>query len=259
MSDGFDFSRNAAVYDRRHGAFLGEADAEKLIRLANLRAASRVLDVGTGTGRVAIPLARHCLVMGLDLSHAMLNALATKNGTTAVRVAVGSATALPFHDHIFDAVIFARILYLLPKWREAIASAIRVLKPSGAILHEWGNGTGDEPWAQIRDKARELFEAADVREPFHPGVRTEAEVTAYLGQLGFAVVAETIFEPDARMALGEFLDRIVIGECSYTWKLPRDVQQQCVPKLVQWARARFDMASIVTSPVVWKVWRNQEM
>src|SRR5215471_5532263 len=71
--DRVDFSRNVAVYDRRHGAFLDAEAARELARLAALGPDSRVLELGAGTGRVAVPLARTgACVMGLDVSHSML-------------------------------------------------------------------------------------------------------------------------------------------------------------------------------------------
>jgi hypothetical protein len=37
-----------------------------------------------------------------------------------------------------------------------------VLAVGGRLLHEWGNGRGDEEWVQIREKARALVEEAGV-------------------------------------------------------------------------------------------------
>src|SRR5690242_11391906 len=48
-SERVDFSRNAAVYDLRHGGAIGDDVAAKLVKLGSLTAQSRVLDVGAGT------------------------------------------------------------------------------------------------------------------------------------------------------------------------------------------------------------------
>ena len=189
----------------------------------------------------------------------MLTSLRTKDGANLVRVVVADANALPFRARSFDAVIVARMLYLIPEWQSMLLSAFRILRPAGALLHEWGNGTEDEPWARIREKARELFIAAGIANPFHPGVRAEAEVDAFLKQHGFVASHELVFEPDARMTLAEFIHRIGSGECSYMWKLPLDVQQTCVPKLVEWAQANFDMDAVVATPVRWKVFRKMQV
>lgn len=62
------------------------------------------------------------------------------------------------------------------------------------------------------------------------------------------------FAADVTMTLREFLDRIASGECSYTWKLPADVQRRCVIQLVGWATDTFDLTQVVADPIVWRVY-----
>ena len=77
-----DFSRNAAVYDDRHGSSIDDALAGRLVAEAALANGSLVLDVGAGTGRVALPLAAHgCRVVALDVSAAMLHQLREKSAS----------------------------------------------------------------------------------------------------------------------------------------------------------------------------------
>jgi ubiquinone/menaquinone biosynthesis C-methylase UbiE len=56
-----DFSGNAPVYDRRHGALVPEGLVSQMLELTGLTLGSRILDVGAGTGRTAIPFARTML------------------------------------------------------------------------------------------------------------------------------------------------------------------------------------------------------
>ena len=58
----------------------------------------------------------------------------------------------------------------------------RVLGPGGRVLHEWSNGDADEEWVQIASTV--MFEHEGVANLFHPGVRTEEEVEAFLAGLG---------------------------------------------------------------------------
>lgn len=251
-----DFSRNAPVYDRRHGSFIGDELAGRLSTLAGFDAQSLILDVGAGTGRVAIPFAaHHCRVVGIDATHAMLASLRAKADGLALPAMVADAAKLPFGDHVFDAVVVARLLYLVPAWRQVLDEVRRVVRPGGHVLHEWGNGDTTEEWVQVRERARAIFEEAGVASPFHPGVRTEAEVDRALAERGFALKDLVEFEADVRMTLGDFLTRIGSGECSYTWKLPPDVQRACLPKLVDWVTTHYDLTHIVASPIVWKVYR----
>jgi ubiquinone/menaquinone biosynthesis C-methylase UbiE len=70
-----DFSANARVYDKRHGALLAGDLAQRLIAAASLPADAQLLDVGAGTGRVAIPLAArgHRVVEGGVVERAALH------------------------------------------------------------------------------------------------------------------------------------------------------------------------------------------
>jgi ubiquinone/menaquinone biosynthesis C-methylase UbiE len=254
VPDRVDFSRNVTVYDRRHGAFLPADAARELARLAGLRPDSRVLELGAGTGRVALPLAEAgCRVIGLDISHAMLVSLRGKTSAVRVPVVVGDGAQLPIPNAGCDAVVVARLLYLVPDWRRLLDEARRVLKPGGCLLHEWGNGAGSEEWVQIRERARALFEQAGIAEPFHPGARNVTDVDAHLLEHGFETHAVRQFDADVTMTLRQFLDRIVSGECSYTWKVPTNVRQRSLCELVAWAVRTFDLSHVIANPVVWRI------
>ena len=258
MTERVDFSRIAPVYDRRRGASIGPEVAAQLVELAGLESDSLVLDVGAGTGRVAIPLSNHCRVIGIDVAHAMLITLRAKASgrPQGIPLAVADAMHQPFGGRLFDAIVFARLLYLLPSWQDTLFYALRVLKPAGYVLHEWGNGDAGEEWVQIMEMARVLFEQAGVSNPFHPGVRTEGEVDRFFCEHGLVLKSRIEFEPDVRMTLAEFLEWIGTGECSFTWKLSPDAQRACVPTLVDWARTHFDLNHVIASPMVWKIYRS---
>jgi ubiquinone/menaquinone biosynthesis C-methylase UbiE len=74
-----DFSANAPVYDRRHGAVLPEGVAQELVVGRGLVPGARVLDVGAGTGRVAAAFAGAGYpVTAVDPAPGMLNELRVK-------------------------------------------------------------------------------------------------------------------------------------------------------------------------------------
>jgi SAM-dependent methyltransferase len=78
--------RIAAVYDEQHG-FLGEDGVDLLAELAR---GGRALELGVGTGRVALPLAaRGVEVHGIDASPAMVERLRSKPGGEQVGVTLG--------------------------------------------------------------------------------------------------------------------------------------------------------------------------
>jgi SAM-dependent methyltransferase len=253
-----DFSGNAPVYDKRHGAFLAPDAAQRLAAAAGIGPGMRMLDIGAGTGRVAIPFAAMgCGVTALDAAPAMLATLTAKAESLPLHLVVADASRLPFPPAQFDVIVIARMLYLLPGWREVLADTTRVLRPGGRLLHEWGNGRADETWVRIREKARSLFEGAGLRDPFHPGARTVDEVDAFLRARGMRTIAVVQMDNDVQMTLADFLKRIVNGECSYIWNVPADIQRRCLPELERWAAEQFDLAQPALSrDLQWTVYRQ---
>jgi ubiquinone/menaquinone biosynthesis C-methylase UbiE len=102
----------------------------------------RVLDVGTGTGVIALPLAAtgHN-VTALDLTAEMMEkakANARQRGL-AIDFRIGDAEKLPFADNTFDVVINKWLLWTLPNPEKAISEWHRVLKPGGCLIIIDGN------------------------------------------------------------------------------------------------------------------------
>ena len=82
--------RIAEVYDRR-GALSSPETEQTVAFLAALAGAGPVLELGIGTGRVAVPLAQRGLaVAGIDTSEAMVAPLRAKPGGEAIPVTMGS-------------------------------------------------------------------------------------------------------------------------------------------------------------------------
>ena len=253
-----DYSRAAADYDCHRGAVIPAELARRLAEAAGLRPTRPVLDIGAGTGRVALALSEGgCRVTAADPALKMLQTLRNKPGGRSVGLVAALGAQLPFGHAGFDAVVLARILYLMADWREALDEVARVLRPDGCLLHEWSNGDGDEDWVQIREKARSLFEEAGIVNPFHPGARREREVEQALAGLGFTATEEIRAEPDRQITLATFLSSIASGECSYVWNVPPEVQARCLPELSRWAAERFDLDTSFPGEITWKVYHRR--
>jgi len=97
-----------------------------------------VCDVGTGTGVLAIELARlGCRVVAIDHSPRMLEAARTKlaaEGLEDVELRQGDAAALPLEDAALDAAFAHMVLHYLPSPAEALAEMARVVRPGGAVV-----------------------------------------------------------------------------------------------------------------------------
>jgi ubiquinone/menaquinone biosynthesis C-methylase UbiE len=147
------FGRAAPTYERAGPRFFGDV-AGRLVALADLPAGARVLDVATGTGAALFEAARRVgptgTVVGLDLAEPMV-AEARRRGREA-RVAdpavlVMDAERLGFRAGVFDAVLCASALYLLPRPEQALRGFARVLRPGGRLAVAVFGADLDERWS----------------------------------------------------------------------------------------------------------------
>jgi SAM-dependent methyltransferase len=105
---------------------------------------ARVIDIGTGTGQLAIGALRRwpgISVVGVDASsgmRAMADALAkTALGSDAgrFRSEVAFAEELPFPDASFDLALSSFVFQLVPNRARALREARRVLRPGGVLAY----------------------------------------------------------------------------------------------------------------------------
>jgi ubiquinone/menaquinone biosynthesis C-methylase UbiE len=90
-----------------------------------------ILDVGTGTGRGAIALARRgAIATGIDASAEMLAVARRRAAESGARVTFvqGDAHGLHVADQSFDAVVCLRVLMHTPDWRQSLAELCRAAK-----------------------------------------------------------------------------------------------------------------------------------
>ena len=110
--------------------------AARLVKFANVRAGQNVLDVGCGTGVVAITAARKgARAHGVDLTPELLER-ARENASIAqaeIDFREGDAEALAFDDATFDVVLSQFGHMFAPRPDVAIREMLRVLKPGGTI------------------------------------------------------------------------------------------------------------------------------
>jgi SAM-dependent methyltransferase len=110
--------------------------AARLVKFANVRAGQNVLDVGCGTGVVAITAARiGARVRGVDLTPELLER-ARENARIAnmeIDFREGDAEALGFDEGTFDVVLSQFGHMFAPRPNVAMAEMLRVLKRAGTI------------------------------------------------------------------------------------------------------------------------------
>ena len=101
--------------------------------LRDLGDAPRVLEVGIGTGRIAVPLADAGVrLTGIDISSKMLAVLRAKRRD--IDVLFAEAARQPFRPASFDAALFVHILHLVPDVEATARESIRAVRPRGVLV-----------------------------------------------------------------------------------------------------------------------------
>ena len=130
------WDRWSANYDRHHDS--REDDAWKRFLSEQLgRKQLKILDAGTGTGFLHIPLVElgH-KVVGVDLSQGMMSICRRKAQEKGLEIdlRMGDVESLDLEDESFDAVVSRWVLWTLPHPDKALKERRRVVKPGGKIL-----------------------------------------------------------------------------------------------------------------------------
>jgi demethylmenaquinone methyltransferase/2-methoxy-6-polyprenyl-1,4-benzoquinol methylase len=141
------FDGIAGVYDLLNTAMtagLHHRWRARAADLARLRPGSRALDVATGTGDLAIELARRVSpggeIVGSDFAEAMLARARAKTETSTGAPAVrprfewGDALALPYDDDTFDAATVGFGARNFADLARGLAEMVRVVRPGGRVV-----------------------------------------------------------------------------------------------------------------------------
>jgi SAM-dependent methyltransferase len=197
----------------------------------------RLLEVGVGTGRVALPLHRRGrAIVGVDLSPPMLEryrAKAAAEGLPPPAVLRADVTRLPFGDARFQAVIEAHLLHLVPAWERALAEARRVLAPGGVLLHATGGGAWERGSGSPRDQVIGRFDelaAAASGTPRHVGA-SRREVLERLRAMGGRVEELEPVVWEAPETYAEALAWVEGRVFSYHWRLPDEVWRDAAARV----------------------------
>lgn len=133
------FNTVAPGYDRHALRFFAKS-AVQLVEQLELRGDEQVLDVATGTGAVALTLAR-CLkngqVVGIDMAEGMLRQAmdkATVQGLTNVAFRTMDMTALDLPPAHFDCATAAFALFFTEDMVACLRGIVERLKPRGRML-----------------------------------------------------------------------------------------------------------------------------
>ena len=234
------FDRAAEIYDQTRGLPPGVGDraAAALIEFAGLAPADPVLEVGVGTGRVALPLARalgsnHRLT-GVDLSRKMMVRLAEKldSEIRPPTLAEADALHLPFPTGLFRAILTIHVWHLLREWQAVLAEIVRVRAPNGLLVVGWNDHLPESSGERINHKFREIALAHGISVE-RQGLVDFSDLLVHLpgARSSEIVAAEWVVERAPRLALQSLAER----HFSSSWLIPDDLFPALLADLDTWA------------------------
>ncbi|MBC7812034.1 MAG: class I SAM-dependent methyltransferase, partial [Burkholderiales bacterium] len=213
-SNSVTFDRAADYYDETRGFPAGQETpvADMIARVGHLTLESRVLEIGIGTGRIAVPVAHYVRAYyGVDISRPMMNRLRAKQTTEPIYLTEGDATQLPFPDAAFDAIVVVHVFHLIPDAASALRELQRVLRPGGVLLHGHGH---------TRAGIRELWDAWESINPAPSrGVDTDKQGDFLKSEGWQAASGEQTHEYEVHSAPREFLDQVRRRVWSSSWHM----------------------------------------
>jgi SAM-dependent methyltransferase len=247
------FDRAAGFYDatRRFSPHVSAAQTAQL-REALRDVSGPTLEIGVGTGRVALPLAAAGQgLVGVDISAAMLAALHDKS-PGALPLVQADATRLPFRDGSFGGAVVAHVLHLVSDWRAVVGELRRVVKPGGVLLVTRGarrSGTGLH--AEITRRARA---AAGWTMP--PGRLDDLdELDEHVRAAGGEATSLAAIPTDDPATAEDALRVIETNLMSWTWDVTDETRAAAAHEVREWVTRTYgDPASVViaSAPVQWR-------
>jgi SAM-dependent methyltransferase len=191
VAEGFDALR----FSGGIGRMLLETQEAILAEALEPGPGSTIADVGTGTGRAALALARTgAHVIGIDASAEMLavarrraaeeHAAGRSAGAGGIRFELGDAHALPLADASVDGAVCLRVLMHTPDWRQCLGELCRVSRTR--IVFDYPAAASA---AAVQAGARRLAYAAGMKTEPYRVMRARA-VRRELARHGWRVRAE---------------------------------------------------------------------
>lgn len=177
----------AVALTMRERVFKGD-----LIALANVAAGHRVLDLGSGTGTLAILLKStvpEAEIVGLDLDPRILGIAKAKADRAGVSIewAEGSVAVPPFAARSFDRILSSLVFHHLTdaEKEQALAAARRLLRPGGS-LHIADFAKPHSAYTRLAAAAFRHFDGAE-----RTAANLEGRLPDFLRAAGFAAVRES--------------------------------------------------------------------
>jgi ubiquinone/menaquinone biosynthesis C-methylase UbiE len=236
------FDRVAHIYDATRGLpdDVLQTVTQAIVDATHATTATRFLELGIGTGRIALPMLRFGFpYTGIDVSSEMMSRLMEKVPADADNLTLvnGDITNLPFADGAFDVAMAVHVFHLIPEWRTALGEVRRVLTAEGQLVLAGNEHVGDGPGGALREKWGEIVR--ELGATGRPRYGDEESVGEWLVESG-ALIAE--YHPirwTREIVPAELIESISRRDYSRSWDIADDIMQEAHRRLLQWAQERY--------------------
>lgn len=231
MTESVSFDRAADYYDQTRS--LPEPLMEKLVGLlvAELPDGGRCLEIGIGTGRIALPLRdRGIDVVGVDISLEMVRRYVAKAPPPA-NVAIADATHLPFEDRTFTSAIASHVFHLIPEWKTSVDELLRVLVPGGVVLAS----RSADPGAEWQNLVRRHFYVEAGDPPWPPGMNRIDELDQEMSARKASIHKLDDVRNDAWSSVADLIDMLEKGIYAACWAIDVETRLRAAAVTRQWA------------------------
>ena len=171
------------VFRNSHEMFIRQIVSDKTI--------SRVLDIGCGTGELALKLKNYRSdidISGIDISSNMINIAKTKaKFDTGIDFRVGDVEHMPYEDNYFDCITCAHSFHHYPNKRKAIREMFRVLKDEGKVMIVDGCKDGMV--------GKFIFDFIIKKHEINVHHLHSRQFKRIMGRVGFTDISQTVFNP----------------------------------------------------------------
>ncbi len=183
----------AEAYERFMGRWSRRL-ATPLLKFAGLKDGDRVLDVGSGTGAVALAVLQDApasRVVGIDPSPAYVAHARTRVGSGHATFEEGDAQRLRFPDGSFDVTLALLVVNFIPDREAAVREMARVTRPGGVVAAAvWDYGDRMEMLRAFWDEAVALDPATEPKDERHMPTCRPGELAALWRGQGLLDVRE---------------------------------------------------------------------
>lgn len=208
---------DAEAYERFMGRW-SRVLAPLLVDFTDVQDTGRVLDVGSGTGALALSIARlkaHCQVSGIDPSKQYLEFAKSRNPfPDRASFEVGDALQLRFPDATFQTSLSLLVFNFIPDSKKALRQVSRVTKPGGCVSAAvWDYGAGMRMLRVFWDAAVTVDSTAEKFDESHMPLCRSGELEGLWKQGGLEHVTERPLDIMMRLeSFADYWDPFLLGQ-----------------------------------------------